>query len=83
MTAPDSDGVINVTQKIENFKEEQTLSIIMAAALYENDLLVDMKFEKADSIALEHTFDVDLTKPVTAGECKVHIMFLNGDTMVP
>ena len=80
---PDTDGVINVTQKIENFKEEQTLSIIMVAALYEGDLLLDINFEKAESIALEHTFDISLIKPTDAGEYEVHIMLLDGETMVP
>lgn len=78
----ENNGVINIKEKIENYKEEQTLPIIMAAALYENDKLLDMKFRKA-TVGAEHTFDVDLTKPQDAENCKVYIMILDGETMVP
>lgn len=79
---PDSNGIINVSQKIENFKEEQTLPIIFAVALYENDLLLDMKFQKA-TVSLEHTFNVNLTKPLDTQEYEINIMLLDGNTMVP
>lgn len=78
----ESDNVINVKEKIENFKEEQTLSIIVAVALYKDNMLFDIKFEKA-SIGLEHTFEAELSKPAGSGDYEIYIMILDGETMIP
>ena len=56
--------------------------MIVAAALYQGDLLLDLKFDKAE-IAAAHEFEMNLNKPDNASDTKVYVMVLDGETMVP
>lgn len=78
----DENGGIGINQRIENFRENQPLTVIVAAALYQGDLLLDLKFDKAE-IAAAHEFEMNLNKPDNASDTKVYVMVLDGETMVP
>ena len=78
-----SGGALECSHKVENYAPEQTLSIVSVAALYQDNILIDISFEKAENISDEHTFEASFELPGDVDNCSVVMMLLDGETMAP
>ena len=78
-----SGGILECSRKIENYAPEQTLSIVAVTALYQNNTLIDINFEKAESISDAHTFETTFELPDDVSNCSVVLMLLDRNTMAP
>lgn len=79
--SPDTD--VSCSRKVENFAPAKPLSLIMAAALYKKDMLIEAEFETKENITESYTFETSFHLPQDITDCNIHFMLLNAETMAP
>lgn len=78
-----SGGNLKCSRTVENYDPEQKISLIAVSALYQDDCLLDVSFEKATNISEEYTFNASFDLPLKVDDCMVALMLLDADTMTP
>lgn len=71
---------ITLSYVIENCTKNTLLNYTRAAALYKNNLLLDVKFEPRVGIGAKYGFNITFMLP--EGDCYIYLMFLNENAAI-